>query len=383
MKTILRMCAAVLLMAGMTFVASGSASAATPNWLSVSAGGSHTCAIATNHSLYCWGNNDDGELGIGPSSDTSVPTKVGTSTNWVSVSAGDGHTCARHNSGSLYCWGNNGDRQLGLGHNDSKNTPQKVVTSYKDWVSLDTGNSHTCARRAAGSLYCWGRNSNGELGLGDTDPRNTLARVAVSTNWTSFSVGGAKTCARHTSGSLYCWGSNGQGQLGIGQVGDRSVPTKVGTSTNWVSVSAGQIHVCAKHNSGSLYCWGYDASGQLGNGGGGFGSKDTPQKVVGNSTSWVSVSAGDQHTCAQRASGSLYCWGEGASGRLGVGVGDAIDRSSPTLVAVSTNWTSVSAGGGHTCARHASGSAYCWGNNDSAQLGVGGIAPRTIPTKVG
>ncbi|MEV7397932.1 hypothetical protein [Aeromicrobium sp. NPDC092404] len=380
MKSISRILAAVALVAGLTLVAGGSATAATPKWLSISAGNTHTCAIATNHALYCWGDNNEGELGIGPAGDQNTPQRVGSSTSWSSVSAGFSFTCARHQSGSLYCWGNGCSGQLGTGEFNDRNTPQKVVTSVKDWVSVDAATSHVCARRATGSVYCWGANSSGELGLGagNNDDRATPGKVGTSTGWKSVSTGGASSCALHENASVYCWGSNGQGHLGIGPSGDKFTPTKIAAPTKWTSVSVGLLHTCARHATGSLYCWGYNDDGQLGTGGGSFASKYTPQKV-GTSTSWTGVSAGSSHTCAKHASGSLYCWGEGTGGRLGTG--DGGDKPSPAKVGTSTSWTTVTAGGAHTCALLSSGSAYCWGTNGSGQLGtVGG--PSAVPKKV-
>jgi alpha-tubulin suppressor-like RCC1 family protein len=380
MKTISRILAALILAAGTTFVAAGSASAATPKWLSISAGDEHTCAIATNHALYCWGKNTDGQLGIGPASAQNTPQRVGSSTSWSSVSAGSAFTCARHESGSLYCWGNGASGQLGLGDFDDRNTPKKVVTTIKDWASVDASGSHVCARRAAGSIYCWGNNGSGELGqgAGNPDDRSTPGKVGTSTSWKSVSTGGAATCALHENAAIYCWGSNGQGHLGIGNVGDKSSPTKIPAPTKWTSVSVGQLHTCARHATGSLYCWGYNNDGQLGTGGGGFSSKYTPQKV-GTSTSWTGVTAGSSHTCAKHSSGSLYCWGLGTGGRLGTG--DGASKPSPAKVGTSTSWTTVSAGGMHTCALLSSGSAYCWGTNSSGQLGTSG-GPSAVPKKI-
>lgn len=126
MKTIWWIIAALLLVGTMSFVGSGTAQASTPQWLSVSAGNEHTCAIATNHALYCWGYNDKGQLGLGDTDSRDTPKKVGTSTNWTSVTTGYQHTCALNSSGSLYCWGVNNTGQLGVGDTTNRKTPTKV-----------------------------------------------------------------------------------------------------------------------------------------------------------------------------------------------------------------------------------------------------------------
>ena len=213
MTAICRTIAALLLTAMIAFVTPGTARASTPQWLSVSSAGTYTCAIATDHALYCWGANTSGQLGVADGEPHSTPARVGTSTSWASVSAGVGGTA--------------------------------------------------CGLRTSGALYCWGANPYGRLGLGDSRHRLVPTRVGISTSWTSVSSGAGSACAVHKTGAIYCWGANFFGQLGLGDLQNRDKPTRVGTSTSWTSVVTGS-HTCALHKTGAIYCWGYGNYGELG-----------------------------------------------------------------------------------------------------------------------
>ena len=192
-----------------------------------------------------------------------------------------------------------------------------------------------------------------------------------ATDWASVDVGVSYTCARKTSGRLYCWGLDGSGQLGNLADGDQSAPVQVaGAATDWASVSTGDTHTCARKTSGRLYCWGLDNAGQVGNGGTNT-DQGTPAEVAGAATDWSTVSAGAFHTCARKTSGRLFCWGFDDAGQLGDG-GTPTDRGAPVQVAgAATDWASVNAGGS-SCARNTTGDLHCWGDDTHGQLGDGG-----------
>jgi alpha-tubulin suppressor-like RCC1 family protein len=191
--------------------------------LTVSAGANHTCAIKKDGSLWCWGWNGSGQLGLGDYAQRLIPEKVMalSTTPVVSVSAGDAHTCAVDQDKSLWCWGWNGSGQLGLGDTDTAQRliPEKVMAlSTTPVVSVSAGDFHTCAVGQDKSLWCWGENSGGQLGLGDTAQRLIPEKVmALSTTpVVSVSAGYAHTCAVDQDKSLWCWGENSGGQLGLG-----------------------------------------------------------------------------------------------------------------------------------------------------------------------
>jgi hypothetical protein len=205
-------------------------------WATVSTGDSSTCAIRTDGTLWCWGGNGDGGLGVGDTNDRLTPTQVGSATTWASVSTakGDDYTCATRTDGTLWCWGDNVSGQLGTGDTKNRLAPVQVGTAAT-WASVSvtngdgaTGDQYTCATRTDGTLWCWGGNGAGQLGTGDTSSQLIPTQVGTATTWASVSAGWANACATRTDGTLWCWGDNTFGQLGTGDTTARLIPTEVG-----------------------------------------------------------------------------------------------------------------------------------------------------------
>ena len=317
----------------------------------------------------------------------TAPTEV-LHDDWAQVSAGGRHTCGIRTSGRLYCWGADNLGQLGNGGvNAQRLTPSQVVGGGTNWTVVTTGYGHSCALRSSGRLFCWGSDISGELGNGPAVIVNQNVPVEVSdgtTDWVSVSAGAEHTCARKRSGRLFCWGSDTTGQLGDGGVNvDANVPIEVaGHARNWASVSVGRGHTCARRTNGRLFCWGLDDHGQLGNGG--TAANRTLPGRVGTAMDWVSVTAGWRHTCGRRGSGRVFCWGADDSGQIGDGGPGVDDQSLPVEVLTGgANWVSVTAGDLSTCGRRRSGRLYCWGSDASGQLGDGSPnSMQTIPAEV-
>lgn len=367
-------------------------------WLSVAAGGSHTCAINTSSRLFCWGENSDGELGTGDTAPRTVPTAVDSDLKWLSVTAGSVDTCAISTNDALWCWGGNGDGQLGTGDLRSSDLPLRV--NGDDWDSVSAGGLHTCGIETDGSLWCWGDNTFGQLGIGSSGgPQASPSPVDPQHQWLLVSAGGEHTCAVMDShgresfsspfpfGSLWCWGDNVDGELGVGNFNDSASPDQVGSAGDWLTVSAGGFHTCGIHRprsapgravgSGVLDCWGYDLHGQLGLG---TQTTETSPYQVG-SARWDTVTAGNLHTCGTQAkSDTIWCWGWGRFGQLGVG--DVKDRHSPTPVQTTMKgWGQVAAADFHTCTLNAQ-TLWCWGGNMLGQLGLGDTQMRLVPAEV-
>jgi alpha-tubulin suppressor-like RCC1 family protein len=283
--------------------------------------------------LYCWGYNASGQLGDGTTTKRNVPTLVsGGFTDWSSVSVGVEHTCGLR-AGMLYCWGKNTYGRLGDSTTMARHVPTPVSGGFADWQSVSAGDLHTCGVRA-GQMYCWGYNNDGQLGDSTTTERDVPTPVSGGfTDWASVSTGGAHSCGKRVAltyqGHLYCWGSNTYGQLGDGTTMERDVPTPVsgGLTDEWQSVSAGGSHTCGA-NADQLYCWGNNASGRLGDGT--TTERDVPTLVIGDFVDWwPSVSAGD-HSCGVHGDpGLLYCWGGNESGELGNGTTAVGPTSAP------------------------------------------------------
>jgi len=327
----------------------------------------HTCAIKRNGSLWCWGYNQYGQVGIGTNliREFSFPITVMPWELFSSVSVGGHHTCAIKTDGSLYCWGHNGYGQVGDGTNENRNSPTPVPGMSSGVSSISLGWYHSCAIKIDGSLWCWGNNEYGQLGDGSYGNKNSPVQIMLS-GVSSVSAGGHHTCAVKTDGSLWCWGDNSYGQIGNGTLGGSvSEPVQV-IPSGVSSVSSGWFHTCAVKQNGSLWCWGDNGYGQLGNNS--FGGRVSyPVQVMSSGVS--SVSLGWYHTCAIKTDGSLWCWGWNIFGQLGDGSGE--DKHSPHQI-MPSGVSFVSLGGFHTCAiKEEESSLWCWGWNSFGQLGDG------------
>lgn len=251
---------------------------------------------------------------------------------------------------------------------------------------LAAGEAHTCALTSAGAVLCWGANEYGQLGDGNTaNPLTPVAVTGLSSGVVSISAGYDSTCALTGAGAVWCWGYNGMGQLGDGTFTQTSTPVRVLDSTGnaplsgIVGISAGQYHTCAVTNDGAALCWGDNAKGELGNGTE-VGS-NLPVAVSRLSSGVGSISAGSRFTCATTIAGGAWCWGEGDSGQLGNGA--SVDSSTPQAVLDSTGITplsglvAISAGFADTCALTSGETVFCWGANDSGQLGNNSIGAQS------
>ena len=391
-----RILAAALMVMGILVSAGSPAQAASGPWSVVSAGNEHTCAINTGRSLYCWGNNNGGAVGDGTSGNQRPsPKKIGTSGVWASVSAGGAHTCAISTDKSLYCWGFNNNGQIGDGTagspDNNRLSPKKIGTSGV-WASVSAGAAHTCAITTGQSLYCWGLNGDGQVGDGTSgNQRPSPKKIGTSGVWASVSAGTIHTCAISTGKSLYCWGDNQTGEIGDGTSGFTAIqpsPKRIGTSGVWALAVGGDYHTCAITTGKSLYCWGFNGFGQVGDGTSG-NQRPSPKKI-GTSGAWAVGSAGgtngNGHTCATTIGNSLYCWGYNQYGQIGDGTSGSPtnDRHTPKKVGTSGVWAGSSGGAAHTCAISTGQSLYCWGRNDVGQIGDGTSgnqrpSPKKIP----
>jgi alpha-tubulin suppressor-like RCC1 family protein/tRNA A-37 threonylcarbamoyl transferase component Bud32 len=341
----------------------------------VAAGGRHSCALETNGSAYCWGANDQGQLGDGTRDDHTEPAVVAGDLTFSQLSAGASHTCAVSRDGDAYCWGNNDRGQLGDATTLERDTPVRVAAP-EPFKAVRAGFSHSCALARRGEVSCWGSNAYGQLGTGAGLTSARAAEVSGDLRFGALAVGWNHTCAITVGGDLYCWGSNNGGQIGDGTHDDRRTPTKVGAETRFISVAAGNQHTCAVSTGGELYCWGRNNYGQLATG---QGDRAQPTRVYVGGT-FTTVTAGAVHSCAKTTSGQVFCWGRNTFGQLGDGT--TIDRVVPVYVAGIPPVAVVQATGSHTCAATAAGETYCWGYNVEGQLGDGSRNHRSRPARV-
>jgi alpha-tubulin suppressor-like RCC1 family protein len=290
----------------------------------VDGGGLHACGVTTDGDVYCWGDNASGQLGDGTTVDRTAPVRVTSAFNFASVSASSSHTCAVTTGSGAFCWGANSDGQLGDGTFTDRHLPAQVLGL--SFTNVSTGPWHTCGVTPGQAAYCWGRDSSGQLGDGKaTGNEDVPVPVSGGHKFSTVSAGGLFTCGRTTVGSVYCWGRNSDGQLGDGTTTDRLVPTAVAGS--FASLRTGSIHTCGVATDESALCWGWNFHGQLGDA---TTTGRTAPVAVSGDLSFAELSAGFAHTCGVLANGSAYCWGFNGTGQLGDGT--TTQRHTPVRV---------------------------------------------------
>ncbi len=278
----------------------------------------------------------------------------------------------------MKCWGSNTYGQLGDNSVNQRLTPVSVYNMTSSAIRLTAGLYHTCAVKS-GAAYCWGRNSNGRLGNNSTTQSQVPVGVTgMSSGVSMITAGDSHSCLLKTSGEAYCWGFNSSGQLGDGTVIERLVPVAVGGGlAAGTSIAAGGNHTCALVSTGEVFCWGNNATGQLGIGS--FVNKTTPQYVSQLGSGNTQITGGGDHTCAVVFRGGAKCWGKNTYGQLGNN--GLTGQTTPDDVYNDLLMTFLSGGANHTCAIKGN-YVYCWGYNSSGQLGIGTTANSKVPVMV-
>ena len=363
------------------------------SWTTVSAGASHALAIATDNSLYAWGNNANGELGTGDTVNRSrsYPTQIKTGIS--KIQAGNNFTLMLDNSGNMFTTGAGTAGSTGIGFTTNRSSPTQIG-SGTTWVEIsasgDTG-SHAMAIDSSTNLWAWGFNSTGQLGLGVTTPRSSPTQIG--SGWSKISTMFGFSIGVKTDGTLWGTGDNSLGSLGDSTTVNKSsftalaslnntidyIPTPIGTSS-WSQVAAGDSHSMALTSDNKLFAWGLNSSGQLAQGD--AVNRSSPVQV--GTESYSVIAAGMSHSGGLRsADSSLWLWGNNATGQLGTN--DTISRSSPVQVNVggaSTSWSLTALGASHTVGLTAN-TLYTWGGNAGGQLGDNTTVNKSTPTSLG
>ncbi|GAA4389062.1 hypothetical protein GCM10023186_36080 [Hymenobacter koreensis] len=233
-------------------------------WRSVAVAGSYTLALRQDGTLWAWGSNQ-GQFGDGTTTSRNVPTRVGTLTTWQSISAAAGVAHGIRTDGSLWGWGSSGFGQVGDGTTTVRLSPVQIGTAT-NWQSVSDGSSYALATRTDGTLWSWGRNTEGQLGNGSTGTgRTSPGQVGSGTTWLAAQGGAGHSLALRQDGTLWSWGRNDSGQLGIGSSSTPplAVPRQAGTAL-WAAVRGGAIFSLGLQPDGTLWGWGSNARGQLG-----------------------------------------------------------------------------------------------------------------------
>ena len=381
----------------------------TQNIVAITSGYAHSCAIGTFNgatgTVFCWGYNNKGQVDGITQSDKALPVVVSLSAGdtATSLALGITHTCARTTGGQMQCWGSNSYGELGRNTSGEGMGPAYVPKPVSlggfsvpnGSQMLTAGYFHTCALVVVGGqrvAKCWGRNNNGQLGVGDFIDRPSPAAVTGSIgDLSQITAGSYHTCAR-TSDGVRCWGDNSQGEIGSGAFASFASPYFAASSDQFDSttqLAAGSQHTCGLSLGAQgqrwLRCWGDNTYGQFGNETRGFVAR--PEKVAlysadGTIVQAAKVAAGDTHTCAITSSNEVQCWGDNRFGQIGDYSSGGIRPTPKSIATGSLIATIVTPGLNHTCATTISGHAQCWGSNTSGQIGDGTYANQLSPKAI-
>jgi alpha-tubulin suppressor-like RCC1 family protein len=224
-------------------------------WLNIAAGFYHTVAVKTDGTMWSWGYNGRGELGDGTTTNKSSPVQIGSSTNWSSVSASNYHSLATKTDGTLWTWGYNYygfTGILGLGDTITRSSPTQIgaLTNWSTIPATMKG-AFSLAIKTDGTMWSWGYNNKGQLGIGisgNYQGRSSPVQIGALTTWSSIAAGQRHSTAIKTDGTVWTWGWNEYGSLGLSDTTDRSSPVQVGSLTTWVNIAAGHSFTLATDN---------------------------------------------------------------------------------------------------------------------------------------
>jgi alpha-tubulin suppressor-like RCC1 family protein len=340
--------------------------------IAVATGGSASCAVTGGGTVRCWGQRN----GVGV--DASSPTTIAGLAGVTGIGVGADHSCALASPmGKVWCWGSNEDGQLGDGTTTDRPEPVEA-SGLANAVGVAAGDLHSCAVIEGGTVKCWGSNGHGQLGDGTTTERHVAVEVTGLSGVVEVTAGASFTCALKGGGKVWCWGDNEHGRLGDGTTTDRHAPVEVTGLPPAIQVAAGGDHACAITEALGVWCWGDNGHGQLGDGT--TTDRHAPVEVPGISDA-TQVTTGSDHTCVvlTAAGEPFWCWGDNAHGQLGDGT--TTDRDSPAEVHFLAASSMLAAGGAHTCALLHSGLVECWGDNQHGQLGDGTATQATSPVE--
>jgi alpha-tubulin suppressor-like RCC1 family protein len=360
------------------------------DFVEVTAGREHSCALTADGTAYCWGSNEFGQLGIAQGADTcarddrnisceTVPRAVSGTLKFQRIRAGGAHTCAIGIDQRMYCWGDNLHGQLGDPSLRNSFSPVPAVTTAL-FTDLALGGSHSCGLRSDAVLLCWGANDIGQIGVANVGNGVTVPTATQTTQrFASVAAGARRTCARTADGTTFCWGTMwvARSAQGVETVRPQAQPFRIQQAPAFQLLAVGTNSTCGIALDNSAHCWEANPTGSIGN-----GTTDgniAPQPVAGD-LRFVGIAAGEAQTCGIVDTGLAYCWGADAHGQLGKSPAAISERCTAGAVACSrlpipvSGWrrfAQLAAGQQHVCGLTIGGNVYCWGAGAMGQRGDG------------
>jgi alpha-tubulin suppressor-like RCC1 family protein len=410
------------------------------NWDNIAAGLKHTIACKTNGTIWSWGNNVDGQLGLGDTSNRYTPVQIGIDSDWSKIKAGPLHTTVLKTNKTIWLWGDNSYGQLGFGDTDDRNRPNQLggipnphpaltatLTSLSQidlsWSDTNDENEFQILRNGellitqsantvaysdttvisntsysyrikavnnAGEIFSLAASLNViDANIGNSAVVNSFPTPGLDSDWSVIAAGrgnyGHHTLAIKDNGTLWSWGYNDYGQLGLGYSYPIpiTIPNQIGSDSDWSDISAGDRHSLARKSNGTIWGWGYNNDGQLGDG---TNTTRILPRQIGTKSDWANVSAGGNnsgsHSVAIKTNGTIWSWGNNDYGQLGLG-DSGTDKETPTQTGIDSDWSDIVAGTIHTFALKTNGTIWAWGANNYGQLGDGTVTNRNTPMQIG
>ena len=358
------------------------------SWAQISCGYSHWLGIQSNGTLWGAGNNVNGGLGVNSNSGIfSTPVQVGSSL-WKKISAGYNSSMGIQTNGTLWGWGSSGGGYIfGLNTGSSFPISPVQVGLLSSWTQINFYAGGGLALQNNGTLWTWGSNGYGQLGQGNTTDTSSPVQIGALTTWAQV-ANGVTASALQSNGTLWSWGSDSYGQLGLNTSTLYSSPVQIGTLTNWIQTIPGNNRIGAINNNNSLYTWGLNSWGVLGTND--QNNRSAPTLLLGPLISlypvsnWTQVAAGNSHWLAIQSNGSLWSCGYNGYGQLGNNTSStSVGVSTPVQVGALTTWTQVAGGNYSSYATQNTGTLWSWGYNNFGQLGQSNTTNYSSPAQVG
>ncbi|HWV39471.1 MAG TPA: Ig-like domain-containing protein [Vulgatibacter sp.] len=352
----------------------------------VTAGEGHTCGLSPIGQAWCWGSNEDSQLGQyprGPNDTSYHALPVETEELFSSISAGAGHTCAVALDGTGWCWGRNERGQLGNNSTEPSPWPVRVGAGLR-FRTIEAGNQTTCGIAVDGRLWCWGRGTEWQLGNEWPEDRHVPVPSARGLLFERFGLAATQVCAVTADGDGYCWGRNVKG---LGQAGVQKwpVPLALDADLDLVRIGVGEVHACGLTRDGAAWCWGDRDTGSLGDGYDAplgnfpppFGHfSHVPVPVLGGHQ-FVDLVVGGRESCGIEEDGAIWCWGFNLAGAHPI-------YREPVRFQTDLVFRKIAMGLTHTCGVTDEDVVYCWGVNTSGEVGqpVGSGNTYSVPLRL-